>query len=306
MTQVLLEDINKKIKDRAFLEKCDKEYLDNVRKTAQAIIDKNDDCAIILISGPSGSGKTTTALTLEKMLDSCGHETHVLSMDNYFYPMTKEQQKLALEDKIDLESPERVDKDFLNAQLADIIACKPVKLPKFNFKDNIREDSGITLHRKPGECVILEGIHALNPDVIKIDKDKSVRVYVSVRSRVKTPEGNIIHPEYIRLIRRMHRDATQRGRSYSETVKMYPRVQRGENLYIMPYKHLADFDFDTFVPYELNVFSFMDLDALKKERIGDKFPQIIELLKSAEPLDKKEVGQFSLLREFIGGSKFEY
>lgn len=302
--QIEITEINKKINDSQWIESCEKAYQQTVQDTAKKIISTKDNCPIILISGPSGSGKTTTAMMLEKALDEMGHETHVLSMDNYFYPMTKEQQKLALEDKIDLESPDRVDREFLNAQLADIIACKPVMLPKFNFTDNLREDSGKILHRKEGEMVILEGIHALNPDVITVDK--TVGIYVSVRTRVITPDGKTIHPENIRLLRRMHRDTTQRGREYSETIKMYPRVQRGENKYIMPYKHLADFDFDTFVPYELNVFAGMDLDAMKKAGIDKELPDIINLLKSATPLENCKVGKNSLLREFIGSGCFEY
>lgn len=302
--QIEITEINKKITDPQWIYDCENSYHQTVLDTAKKIITQKDNCPIILISGPSGSGKTTTAMMLEKALDDMGHETHVLSMDNYFYPMTKEQQKLALEDKIDLESPNRVDTEFLNSQLADIIACKPVMLPKFNFTDNIREESGRVLHRKPGEMVILEGIHALNPDVITVDK--TVGIYVSVRTRVVTPDGKIIHPENIRLLRRMHRDTTQRGRSYSETIQMYPRVQRGENKYIMPYKHRADFDFNTFVPYELNVFAGMDLDAMEKAGIDKELPEIIELLKSADPLECDKVGKNSLLREFIGGGCFEY
>ncbi len=302
--QIEISEINKKITDAQFILDCENSYHNTVLDTAKKIIADKDNCPIILISGPSGSGKTTTAMMLEKALDEMGHETHVLSMDNYFYPMTKEQQKLANEDKIDLESPERVDIEFLNSQLADIIACKPVMLPKFNFTDNIREESGKILHRKEGEMVILEGIHALNPDVITVDK--TVGIYVSVRTRVVTPDGKIIHPENIRLLRRLHRDTTQRGRSYSETIKMYPRVQRGENKYIMPYKHRADFDFDTFVPYELNVFAGMDLEAMEKAGIGNELPEIIDLLKNASPLKCDKVGKMSLVREFIGGGCFEY
>ncbi len=302
--QISITEINKKINDPAFIAECEEKYHNTVTDTAKKIITQKDNCPIILISGPSGSGKTTTAMMLEKALDDMGHETHVLSMDNYFHPLSKEQQKLAAEDKIDLESPERVDIEFLNAQLTDIIACKPVMLPKFNFTDNIREESGRILHRKEGEMVILEGIHALNPNVITVDK--TVGIYVSVRTRVETPDGRLIHPENIRLLRRMHRDTVQRGREYSETIQMYPRVQRGENKYIMPYKHRADFDFDTFVPYELNVFANMDLEAMEKAGIGNEVPELIELLKSANPLKCECVGKNSLLREFIGGGCFEY
>ncbi len=301
---ITLSEINQKLADSGFISDCEKKYADTIKATVDDILKNKPECAVVLISGPSGSGKTTTAMMLEKEFDSRGHETHVLSMDNYFYPMNENEQKLALEDKIDLESPSRVDIPFLNAQLKDIIACKSVSLPKFNFVKNVREDSGKVLKRKPGEIVIMEGIHALNPSVIDIPEDKRVGIYVSVRTRVKTPDNKMIHPEYIRLIRRLHRDCVHRGRSFIETLKMYPRVQRGENMYILPYKHFANYEFDTFQPYELNVFKFLDFDSFNK--ISDAVPELMELLQDAKPLDPKLVGKCSLLREFIGDGEFEY
>ena len=94
--QIEITEINKKIADAQFIADCENSYQQTVLDTAKKIIAEKDNCPIILISGPSGSGKTTTAMMLEKALDEMGHETHVLSMDNYFYPMTKEQQQLAL------------------------------------------------------------------------------------------------------------------------------------------------------------------------------------------------------------------
>ena len=304
MNILKLSELNGKINDPAFIAECEKNYSDTVKAVAQRIAHDKQNCPIILISGPSGSGKTTTAMMLEAELDAMGHETHTLSMDNYFFPLTEEEQRLAAEDKIDLESPARVDCEFLNAQLADIIACRPVELPRFNFTKNLREKSGKILTRKPGEIVVLEGIHALNPEVITVDK--TVKIYVSVRTRVETACGRLIHPEYVRLLRRMHRDVTQRGRSYADTITMYPRVQRGENMYIMPYKHLADYDLDTFQTYEINAFRNADIDAMEKAGVGRQIPELIELLRAAEPMELSLVGKNALLREFIGGSEFEY
>ena len=304
MNIIQLTDLNNKIKDPDFAKNCDEQYRLTVENIAKKIIEDKQNCPIILISGPSGSGKTTTALMLEKALDGMGHETHTLSMDNYFKPLTDEEQRLVDEDKIDLESPNRVDTEFLNSQLADIIACKPVELPRYNFNTKNREKSGKILHRKEGEIVILEGIHALNPAVITVKN--TVGIYVSVRTRIQTACGSIIHPEYIRLLRRMHRDVTQRGRNYCDTVTMYPRVQRGENKYIMPYKHRADFDFDTFSPYELNVFANMDIAAMKEAGIEREIPELIELLSGVHPLDPACVPKTSLIREFIGNGEFEY
>ena len=115
---------------------------------------------VILLAGPSGSGKTTTAMMLEKMLDERGHETHTVSMDNYFCPLTEEEKELAALGKVDLESPVRVDKELLNQQISAIEKCEEIEIPKYNFKTSSREWSGKKIQRKKGELVIFEGIYA--------------------------------------------------------------------------------------------------------------------------------------------------
>ncbi len=302
-----INDINRDIEAdaSAFVGKCDSTYYRRVHEIAEDIHNNVENRPIVLISGPSGSGKTTTAMTLEKMLDEWGIETHTLSMDNYFFSLSPEQQKLADEKKLDLESPDRVDSELLNAQLAEIAACKPVDLPRFDFTTHTRVDSGITLTRKPGEIVILEGIHALNPSVITLPDDRTTRIYVSVRTRVELPDGNLLHPEKIRLMRRMLRDTIYRNRQITDTLNMFDSVQRGENLYIMPYKHRCTYDIDTFIPFEIGLYKNMLLADLKK--IDDvKVADMIKTLECVEPLSAELVPETSLIREFIGNGQFSY
>ena len=165
----------------------------------------------------------------------------------------------------------------------------------------MRRDSGKVLQRKPGEIVILEGIHALNPDVIRLPEEKICGIYVSVRTRVEV-DGKILHPAYIRLLRRMLRDNVHRARSYAETAGMLQNVERGEQLYIMPFKHRARFDVDTFHDYELCALKALCTDEILA------LPNL-ELLQSAlkqlDTLDEKLVPKTSLVREFIGNGAFD-
>ena len=205
------------------------------------------------------------------------------------------------QNKLNLEGPDRVDCELLNRQLRDIMNCRPTCLPEFDFTTNTRKMSATALTRRPGEIVIIEGTHALNPDVISLPDENTVRIYVSVRTRVKTQNGDVIHPEYIRLMRRMLRDNLFRGRSFTETALMYHKVQDGENKYIMPYKKRSSFDIDTFIPYELNVYRNLIFDGLIKEDIVSKFPQLIELIETAYPLDRKYItANNALIFEFLG------
>ena len=302
MRVVSIGEINRALREdpAAMIARTEAAYSAKIRAIAEDIRDHAEDRPLVLLSGPSGSGKTTSAQLIEALLDSWGHETHTISMDNYFSSFTPEQAELARAGKIDLEAPSRLDIPFLNEQLADIVACKPVMLPKYDFKATQRVDSGKVLQRKHGEIVILEGIHALNPEVIRLPEERTCGVYVSVRTRVEV-DGEMLHPAYVRLMRRMLRDKTHRARSYRETADMLHSVERGEELYIMPFKHRARFDVDTFHDYELAA-----LKALCTEEIL-QLPDL-DLLQSAlkqiDAIDETLVPGASLVREFIGNGTF--
>ena len=173
-------------------------------------------------------------------------------------------------------------------------------MPRYDFKATQRIDSGKTLQRKPGEIVILEGIHALNPDVIRLPEEKICGIYVSVRTRVEV-DGQILHPSYVRLLRRMLRDNVHRARSYAETADMFASVERGEELYIMPFKHRARFDVDTFHDYELAALKTLCNDAIME------LPNLSLLqnaVKQIAGMDTALVPETSLVREFIGNGVY--
>lgn len=302
--EININDINSRIIKNAaeFVSEVDENYFSQLREIVEYVCENRIKKPIILLSGPSGSGKTTTAHFLESFLDEMGVETHTLSMDNYFHSLLPEEKELAREGKIDLESPSRVDIEFLNSQLRDIIDCKPVDLPVYDFLNSCRNPSGKIFQRKPDELVIVEGIHALNPDVITIPDSNTVKIYISVRTRVVC-ENHVIHPENVRLLRRMIRDNISRGRTFSQTCTAAINVKRGEDLYIMPYKHRSDFDIDTFIPYELGIYKTFFKTQLENIESHGEMGEIIRLLTPALPLKEALVPAKSLIREFIGGIK---
>lgn len=302
--EININDINLQIKENAqkFVKETDENYFSQVRNIARHIYDSRDRCPVILLSGPSGSGKTTTAHLLEHYLDSMGCGTHTLSMDNYFKSLLPNEKKSAKEGTLNLESPDRLDSELLNRQIEDIISCRPVELPVYDFVNSTCLSSGEVLKRKSGELVIFEGIHALNPDVITVPDSKTVRIYISVRTRVVC-ENHTIHPENIRLLRRMIRDNIHRGRTFSQTCIAAENVKRGEDLYVMPYKHRSTFDIDTFIPYELGIYKSFFRTQLESIESHGEMAEIIQLLTPALPLSEAIVPDDSLIREFIGGGK---
>lgn len=288
----------------AFVAASEKAYSRQLTKIADYIAEHHEQCPIVLLSGPSGSGKTTSALMLEAKLDRRGLETHTISQDNYFCTLTPQDRALLAEGKLDLESPARVDAGLLNRQLADLIAGKTIELTEFDFKNHTRNPSGKTLTRKPGEVVILEGIHTLNPDVVTLPEDQTVRLYVSVRTRVEGPDGTLVHPKYIRLLRRMLRDVKNRGRRAEDTLAMFHSVNRGEDTFIMPYKHRSTFDIDTYFPYEIHVYRRYLLETLQTLADRPEIAGMLPVLNAALPLESDLVPETALIREFIGDSVY--
>ena len=289
----------------SFIRDTNAAYLENLRKIATDIADHRDQRPIILLSGPSGSGKTTSALMIEKMLDEQGIETHTLSLDNYFSPFNDEERKLFAEGKLDLESPKRIDSDFLTSQLRSIYNCEPIELPIYDFKDSKRLKSGKILHRKPGELVILEGIHALNPDIIDFPDENTAKIYVSVRTRI-SKDGEILHPSKIRLMRRLIRDLLFRKRSFPETLHMFGSVEAGENKYIMPYKHRSTYDVDTFMAYEICAYRPFLIEDFRLLTESSLVKEMLDFLEQTATLMQEQITPDSLVCEFIGNGQFEY
>ncbi len=311
MKKLYCSAVNRKIHENTpeFVSNGEKAYAEQIRKTADEIAQGLKEKPIILLAGPSGAGKTTTALRLEDYLDLKGTETHTISMDDYFLPADSPQNALNEQGEIDYESPYRLDISLLNQHMAKIAGCEEVEIPKFDFTEQKRREGRI-FKRKKGEVVIFEGIHALNPLVTGMTDSFANFMYVSVRTRVVTAGGGVLHPSYIRLMRRLIRDKLYRARSAEETIKMFASVENGARKYIMPFKNRADYAIDTFLPYELSVYKKFLVESLEevKGKIEgfDGIDLLLEALYELDDVEVSNVPQDSLVREFIGGSRFEY
>jgi uridine kinase len=299
---ITIQDINDRINAGVadFIEKADAAYAAQLDRIAEHIFAHREQSPVVLLSGPSGSGKTTTAQMLERKLDAMGCETHTLSMDDYFRTLTPAQLALAEKGTFDLESPERVDTELLECQLERFIAGEPITIPHFDFRTSIRTDSERVLTRKAGELLILEGIHALNPAVVSLPEEQTVRLYVSVRTRLITKADIPLHPMEIRLLRRILRDIRTRGRDPRDTLRMFRGVQRGEDNYIMPYKHRSTFDIDTFFAYEASVYKSIIAPLLLPLADQPEIRELLPVLDELSPIDASAVPTNALIREFIG------
>lgn len=289
---------------RSLIETGERVYADQLSAAAERIFEEREERPVVLISGPSGSGKTTSAARIQAILREKGCQTHTISMDDYFLPQSENEAARDENGNIDYESPLRLDIPLFKNHLEKLNRCEEINIPSFDFAAQERR-AGMSLKRNKGDLVILEGIHALNPLVTGDSESYTNCVYVSVRTRISDENGEMLHPSKIRLMRRLMRDKLYRGRSLRETFEFFKSVERGENLYIMPFKSRANFDIDTFIEYEASVYRDILLPELEKSAEDCKdfyedFSQIERFLKMLSPVDRELVPDNSLIREFIG------
>ncbi|MCC8042663.1 MAG: AAA family ATPase [Oscillospiraceae bacterium] len=277
-------------------------YDSYIQLAAEYISDTADCRPVVLLSGPSGSGKTTTAKRIGKSLSDMGREVVIISMDDYFLP--KSADKLPVDDngKIDLESPYRIDIPLFRSHLSAMRDCRDVNIPHFNFITQER-DGFSTVRRRADTIILIEGIHALNPLVTGNSKEFTTCIYASVRMRVSFPDGRLMHPRLIRLMRRLCRDTSSRGRCIKDVFDMYTDVSRGEDNFIMPFKKYADIEVDTFIPYEICVYRHILYSRLAAEQnrlcTDSTYKELMTFLLQIDGLSPTFVPETSVLKEFI-------
>ena len=293
----------------SYIRRCEEIYHQRLAEAAEKIRVDADERPLVLLSGPSGSGKTTSAMRIADLLRKRGLTVHTISMDNYFLPDGYGEMPLDDDGKVDLESPLRMDIPLFSEHMEKLFKREEVEIPRFNFKTQSRT-AGYTLQREKNESIIIEGIHALNPEVTGDTDSFTTCVYVSVRTRIRDDNGTVLHPRAIRLMRRLCRDKLFRGRSAADIFGMLRAVSRGEDLYIMPHKHRAHFDIDTFLAYEPSVYCTALLEELKSSpelsQYSEDYESAVKILSQLPPLTYTDVPGDSLVREFIGGSSMKY
>ncbi|MBQ8568913.1 MAG: nucleoside kinase [Oscillospiraceae bacterium] len=311
MNFIKAETINSRLAaDRSnYVKLSEDNYNSQLRVAAEKIVLEKDSKPLILLSGPSGSGKTTSAMKIAEMIENHGVKVHTMSMDNYFLPGDMGEMPRDEKGEIDLESPLRLDIPLFSEHLKKLFNCEPIDVPVFEFATQSRNGS-IPMQRSENEIIIIEGIHALNPQVTGETDSFTTCLYVSVRTRITSRSGEPLHPRIIRLMRRLSRDKLFRGRRLQDVFKMFESVSRGEELYIMPHKHRAQIDIDTFMAYEAPIYTGLLKDGLTEiaadmENSGN-YQLIMKFMNELHPAKADIVPDNSLIREFVGGSSFKY
>ena len=279
-----------------------------ISKIAEEIARKSG-IRIVLIAGPSSSGKTTTCKRLSVQLITNGIKPVPISLDDYF--LDREQTPRDASGDYDFESIHALNIPLLNEQLAALFRGDEVELPRYNFQAGKSEWSGKKLRLEPEEILVVEGIHALNPELTaQIPDELKFRVYASALTTLLLDNHNYIPTTDNRLLRRIIRDNKYRGVDARETIRRWPSVRNGENKWIFPYQENADAMFNTAMLFELAVIKSQAEPLL--EQVPENCPEYAEayrlrkFLRYIKPISETQIPPTSLLREFLGGSSFEY
>jgi len=280
-----------------------------IARIADDIAQRGDGVKLVLIAGPSSSGKTTFAKRLQIELKVNGFDPVALSMDNYF--QDRESTPRDESGDYDFEALEALDLRLLNEHLEQMLQGRSVETPIFDFKKGQRKEISIPIQLTPGRILIIEGIHVLNDRVSSaVPPAKKFKIYVSALTQLCVDDHNRILTSDSRLIRRIVRDRTHRGWNTADTIRRWPSVRRGENLNIFPFQEDADIMFNSALVYEQAVLkNYAELALLEVTPDKAEYMEadrLLHFLSFFAPISERDVPSTSILREFIGGSFFEY
>lgn len=264
---------------------------------------------VVLISGPSSSGKTTTCKRLSVQLGILGYDPVQISVDDFF--VEREETPKDENGEYDFESVDAIDLKLFNDTLNRLLQGEEVPLPTFDFSAGKKLWKGNTIQLRPNSILVIEGIHCLNPRLTEqIDDSIKFKLFVSALTCISIDRQNPIPTTDNRLIRRIIRDYNYRGYSAQQTISRWPSVRRGENRNIFPFQENADAMFNTSLMCEMGVlkkYAIPILLAVPENSV--EFAEAYRLLKFLsyfKVIQEENIPGTSILREFVGGSKFKY
>ena len=264
---------------------------------------------LVLLAGPSSSGKTTTCKRLSVQLAVNGIKPIEISLDDYFVDRVKTPRDESGD--YDFEHLHALNLPLFNEQLSALFRGEEVELPRYDFPTGTSQRSGRRLRLGENEILVVEGIHALNPELTaQIPDEQKFRVYASALTTILLDDHNYIPTTDNRLLRRIIRDHKYRAVSAQETIRRWPSVRKGENRWIFPYQENADAMFNTAMLFELAVIKSQAEPLLEQvpencEAYAEAY-RLLKFLHYIKPIPADQIPPTSLLREFLGGSSFEY
>ncbi|MBN2552367.1 MAG: hypothetical protein JXB06_06335 [Spirochaetales bacterium] len=296
---------------------CEEFYSQELRRAVDKLRERLDTVKMVIIAGPSSSGKTTTTIKVEEKLKTQGYSFVPINVDHFFLDLKDHPEDLRGDH--DFETPQALDIPLINETFAALLQGREVDVPFYNFKTGRREGSSGRMQLGQGEILLVDSLHGLFPEMTEgIPEERKFRLYIETLAQVKEGNDQFVRWADIRLLRRMVRDMQFRNYSPAQTIRHWHFVRRSELRYIVPRLRDAEVIVNSFLPYEIPIM---------KHRVGDLFQGFVEEFEqdteAADAYDRalrirqtfrqvpawtdeQVVPVDSLLREFIGGSRYRY
>ena len=259
---------------------------------------------VVLITGPSSSGKTTFCKRLSVQLKACGLKPMSMSTDDYF--VNRADTPKFPDGSYDFDNFDTVDHALMESHIMQLIGGEEVNVPEYNFVTGLREYNGKRLKLGEGCILLIEGIHALNPDLTSdIPESAKFKIFINTLTGANLDNHNWIPTSDNRLLRRIVRDYNKGAFTARESISNWQNVLDAEEKWIYPFQETADVMFNSAYLIE---FAVMKNHA---EPILRTVPQncaeyaeahrLLKFIHYFTPVPDKEIPATSLLREFIGG-----
>lgn len=286
--------------------RADQRFHNSIHNIAKKVVNRN--CRVVLLAGPSSSGKTTTAHFLSDALNQLGHETKMISLDDFY--RAEEETPLHEDGSHNFECLEALRLDCIQQCLKDLTESNSCEVPQFDFINHrpLAQPRKLTL--SPDGIAVIEGIHALNPVLTtQLRRDGIVRIYISVKQDICNGSEELLSAHEVRMVRRIVRDYNFRSTSPEKTLMMWESVIEGEQKYILPFKHHADFTINSLHAYELGVLrnpALLLLHGVTEQTgwVAEEVNRLLFALLLVHPVDASLLPPMSLIREFIGGGLY--
>ncbi|MBN2189733.1 MAG: Flp pilus assembly complex ATPase component TadA [Candidatus Aureabacteria bacterium] len=315
-----VEKINEYLRKGSFPELvdiCEKKYDEEISAAAESILRKGDGIKVIIVAGPSSSGKTTTTIKINELLKKHGKNLVTLNIDNYFHDL--ELHPKDEHGDYDFETPEAIELELVNTHIHRLLEGKTIQMPIYNFKTGTRERKSVPLKLRGNEIILIDSLHGLNKKMTgSIDSRIKFNLYIETLLQMKDRNNEFIRWTDLRLLRRMSRDSKYRSYNPQQTLEHWHYVRSSELRYIIPSVNSADFIVNSAMPYEIPVMKkilLKDFHSFENRLKGNpskedaylRAKKVITLLESFEEAsDFSSIPPDSVIREFIGGSKYKY
>ncbi len=301
------------------VQESDRAYEEDVNTAAQLIADRRDQVKLVIIAGPSSSGKTTTTIKLGQQLSKTGLSLVTMNVDNYFFDL-----ELHPRDEFgdyDFETPQALDLALISQHLARLIAGEEIRIPHYDFTTGRRTDDATPMRLGPDDILLIDSLHGLYPAMTQdVDKGHKFLLYVETLLQMKGPDGRMVRWTDLRLMRRIVRDASFRAYDPQRTLEHWHYVRSSEMRNIIPFSRTTDYVINGALAYELPVMRHRLIEHFAQwaqDYEGDplridarvRAQRVYTLLQAVSPIqasDEQAIPSTSPLREFIGGSCYQY